>query len=177
MRTETIKIYNFNELSDKAKSKAIMDYLYRGAAWLWQDEWWQSAVAFCEIAPIDIREADYDRAHVSYSWTGDDDVADLSGVRAWKWLQNNGWFDLARKNAKGGCTLTGYCGDCPLFDPIAAVERSPSKVPELSRLFYECLQSWVYEARSDMEYCYSDDAASEYFENSCLEFQDDGTIH
>lgn len=177
MRTETITIYQFNELGDKAKTRAIVDYFYRGDVWSWQDEWWSSAVAFCEIAPVHIREADYDRAYVSCSWTGNEDVAELYGVRAWKWLHNNGWFDLARKNAQGDCTLTGYCGDCPLFDPIAAIEATPSKVPELSQLFYECLQSWVHEARQDMEYCYSDEAAKEYLENSHLEFEEDGTIH
>lgn len=174
MKHVTITICKYEELSETAQETARDLYRQTGFAWGWQDEWWQSAQEFSRIAPIVIVSADHDRGHVDARWRGDSDVADLSGLRAWKWLQNNGWFDLAAKNAQGGCTLTGYCGDCPLFDPIAAYAKTPLAVPDLAQVFYECAQAWIYAAQADCEWCHSDEAVAESIICNEYEFTEDG---
>lgn len=188
-RTMTVTLYQFDELSDSAKERARDWYRSTGDTWFWQSEWWKSAQAFSAIAPIDISAADYDRRHVEYRWTGaadydrryveyrwtgDDEVASLSGLRAWKWLQNNGWFDWAARNKAGECTMTGYCGDCPFGDAINSYARTPSRVPELRQVFYEAAQAWVNGAADDMEYSYSDESVDETIRCNEYEFDSEG---
>lgn len=170
-KIKTISVYSFDELDDCAKETARA--IFRNDdCWLWQSDWWASAQAFCRIAPIEIRSADYDAGHVSVRC----DAPELSGLRAWKWLQNNEWFDLAARNKAGECTLTGFCGDCDLFDPIAALANKPLQVPELSQLFYECAQSWVFAARADCEYSYSDECIDELICANDYEFMENGRL-
>lgn len=174
MRTEAINIYKFSELSDQAKQVAIDKFRDRGE-FFWADEWWQSAQEFCRIAPVEMIRADMCAGHVDMAWRGECE-GELSGVRAWKWLLNNGWFDLARENARGGCTLTGYLGDCDLFDPIEQYEKTPAKIPELRQVFYECLQSWAFAAQRDYEWQQSDEYIAEDIEANEWEFLECGEV-
>lgn len=175
-KTITKTLYQFDELSDDAKERARIWYTGDGEAWAWQSEWWNSAQAFAAIAPIDIREADYYRRHVNIRWTGDDAVAELSGVRAWKWLQNNDWFAWAARNKAGECTMTGYCGDCPFGDAIDGYARTPAAVPELKQVFYEAAQAWVNEAANDCEYAYSNESVDEMLSANKYWFDNEGNI-
>lgn len=173
MRTKTIEIYTFNELPDATKERVRDNFRQMPDLWAWGDECWKSAQAFSQIAPLEITEADYDRGQVFVRWKWGTDIAELSGVRAWKWLHNNNWFKWARDNKSGLCTMTGYCADCDFADPIAAYERNPLRVPELQQVFYEAAQSWVHAARRDMEHAYSNEAIDELIE--CNEYEFDAT--
>ncbi len=170
MRTETIEVFQFDELSDRAKQRARDWYLSHGDSWHWSQEWWDSAVAFSAIAPVDIRAIDWHHASPDMRWTGDDELRDLSGLRAWKWLNNNGWFDLAQKNAMGACTLTGYCGDCEFFDPIEKYRGDPLKVPDLETLFRDCVYAWAFSARRDLEWSQSDECVDETIRGNEYEY-------
>jgi hypothetical protein len=173
MKHVTIKVCTFDELSDDAKERA-RDWYRQGGCFHWRDEWWQSAREFSAIAPVDIFRVDIACAHVDVSWHADENVRGLSGVRAWKWLQNNGWFELARRNAQGDCTLTGFCGDCPLFDPLVKYAETPGQVPGLEQVFYECAQSWVSEAQRDYDWCNSDEAIDDNIICNAYEFTEQG---
>jgi hypothetical protein len=158
---QTRTLYTIDSLEGRAKERAL-EWVRECEPWGWQCEWWDSAQAFSRIAPIDIREADYGRRDVSVRWHGDECVAELSGIRAAKWLINNEWQELAKRNVQGECTLTGYCGDCPLFDPIAGYLKSDwRRIPDLEQVFYECAQSWVIAAAEDCEHSYSDEHCEE----------------
>lgn len=169
-------IYSFDELSEEAKEFARDNFRNDGDLWGWQCEWWNSAQAFSKIAPIRITSADYDRADVDIEWTDDDAIADLSGLRAWKWLQNNYWFKWAANEKQGACTLTGYCGDCSFADTFAEYEKNPLSVPDLKQVFYESAQEWVQQARSDMEYSHSDEAIDSLIECNEYEFTELGEL-
>ena len=173
MKHVTLKICTYEELNETAQENA-REWYRQNDCWHWDAEWWQSAQAFSIIAPIKIYEADMCAGWVSCRWQDDSDVAALSGVRAWKWLQNNGWFDLAAKNAQGDCTLTGYCFDCPLFDPIAEYAKNPASVPDLEQVFYECAQAWFYAARADYEWSMSDEAVIDAIIGNEYEFTESG---
>ena len=176
-RTITTEVYSFEELTDDAKERAHIDYVASGDSFPWGDEWQDSLSAFCDIAPVEWSRFDVTAYYIDCRAAFyEADAADLSGVRAWKWLHNNGWFDLAKRNAEGACTLTGYCGDCPLFDPIHRHAATPSKVPDLEQVFYECLQSWVYACRADQEHCESLDYFAELCEGNEWEFSEHGRM-
>lgn len=177
MRTEIIEVFTIDELSEAAQEKAHADYLAQGGCFPYFDEWQDSLNAFCDIAPVEWLRFDIVMDHIDYNWKEDSDIAKLTGVRAWKWLLNNGWFDLAEKNAQGDCTLTGYCGDCDLFDPIHALKDRPEYVPDLEQVFYDCLQSWAQAARRDMEACESFEYFLDMVESNEWEYLANGDMY
>ena len=173
---QTRTLYSFDELSDEAKERARDWYRSFPDIWGWASDWINSAEAFERIAPIEIRGWDIDRASVSVEWSDDSAIGELSGLRAWKWLQNNNWFKWANDNKQGACTMTGYCGDCPFGDAIAAYADKPLSVPDLEQVFYEACQAWVCAARDDMEYSYSDESVDESIRANEYEFTESGEI-
>lgn len=175
MRTQTVNVYTFDELPESVQGK-VLDYFRQDAFEFEGSEFWESAVAFSDIAPIDIESADYTRAQVSIKWTGDSDLEELEGLRAWKWLENNGWFTWAKKESEGACQLTGCYTDCAFGDAIHAYAETPSRVPTLKQVFYEAAQAWVKSARDDLEYRESDEALKEQIAGNEYEFYEDGTI-
>jgi hypothetical protein len=174
MRTETIAIFMFDELSDEAKQTAIERYQVHD---LWDSsEWWESANAFSELSLIEINSVDYNAGQVDIRWTAEQCLAELTGLRAWKWLQNNGWFKWGSDNKSGLCTMTGFCGDCAFGDPLAEYEKNPLSVPDLEQVFYEMAQSWVFDARSDCEASYSDECITENIQVNEYEFYANGEM-
>lgn len=185
-RVETITVYSFEELSEDAKEVARDNARQWPDLWGWQDEWWGSAKAFGDIAPIEITQADYTYRQVETRWVGvgyalryehDDAIRELTGVRAWKWLENNGWFSWAEENAKGSCTMTGYCGDCPFGDAIAAYTRDPLNTPSIGDVFDEAAQAWVSAAADDLEHAYSSESIDDTLTANQFEFLEDGSLH
>ena len=99
-------------------------------------------------------------------------AGELSGVRAWKWLQNNGWFDLAENS---DCPLTGYCGDECLFDAIREFKAKPDS-RTLAELFQDCADGWHKGYSDDIEYQNSDEYIREQIEVNQYEFYNDGSM-
>ena len=170
---ETLTIYRLNELPTEIQTCVLDSLRAEPDVWGWQYEWWQSAQAFTKTAPVCIVWADFDRALAEWRWDGDDDLRDLSGIRAWKWLINNGWFDWARRNSDGECLLTGFCGDCPLSDPIRQFEHAPDD-RTLEQIFGDCIQAWITYAHRDLEASYTDEALMEWVEANDMMFLADG---
>lgn len=179
-RDIVLTVYPFEELDSDAQQRAYENWL-SGGVWHWGDDWAASIKNFCEIAPIGFISADYAAGHVDVNWSEKDSYQNdngrfLAGIRAWKWLHNNGWHDLSKANADGACTLTGYCGDCPPFDVIKAYcEGDPRLVPDLEQVFYEAAQAWAHAARKDLEYSESLDAFKEVCEGNEYEFDIEGS--
>ena len=179
--TATLYLYHFDELDEGAKESAREFFRLDPHLWAWQSEWWESALAFSRVAPITITEADYGASNVRVRWDGDEDVAELSGLRAWKWLQNNGpkrdvsWLDCASEEAQGNCGLTGFCGDAPFFNPIAEIQ-SPTDVPTLRELFEDCADRWMREANQDFEHAHSDEGIDGLIRCNEYEFFDTGEL-
>ena len=174
MRLQTIEIFTFDELSDSAKEKARQ--WWREVDTWDSSEWWNSAKAFGKIAPISITSADYDRGQVDVEWQGVEEAQYLEGLRAWKWLTNNGWFKWAKLETLGECTATGFCGDAPFADPLIEYSRNPLSVPDLLQVFYECAQSWVFEARGDLEGTQENSYIDDMITANEYEFTSDGEI-
>ena len=185
--TQTHTVYRYDELEDDAKERAHSAYLNTGGYWPWSYEWWASAwwasaQAFSKIAPMHIIQADIEMGHVDCSWDNDKwweygDVRHLEGLRAWKWLLNNGWFKWAREEAKGACSMKGYCADAPFGDGIVEYENSPLRTPTLEQVFYEAFQAWVREARGDLEWHQTQEHFEEMAEANDWQFYADGSFY
>jgi hypothetical protein len=177
-QTRTITVYSFSELNDDAKAYAIEAYRSAGMEPAWCDEWIDSMRAFEKVAPVynvTFEAGGYRCASVSFEPYGGyyiDDVMALSGVRAWKWLVNNGWRDLA---TNGDCPLTGYCGDEDLLDAIRKALKNPKGIASIYDVFNDCLHDWVFAFNADLEHQESDEYIAEMLEENGYEFMGDGS--
>lgn len=159
MREEIVKVYNFGELSPEAKEAARSWYRQDPDIWGWADEWWQSALAFSKLWPVDIYEADYDLRRANIRYHGPDIVGHEAVA---EWLAENNYF--------GSADMTGYYGDYPFYDP------QPEPYETLKEFFYQAVQQWVRAAANDLEHCYSDEAVDEALEINSYEFRENGNV-
>lgn len=177
MRTITItkELYKLDELPADIQEKVILHWR-ENDHFFWGDEWEQSLNGFCKIAPIS--KVDWQVGVWGYTFASckvdDENIGELSGIRAWKWLANNGFFD--EKLIGGNCPFTGYCGDEDLLDPIRKAKANPASIGSLEELFNDCLHSWAKAYRADLEYWYSDEAIREDIAINDYEFDREGNL-
>lgn len=173
-RTFETTVYTFGELTDKAKERAIDSARSRG--WgdgdAWDSEWRGALSGAADALGFTVKDWSVGTCSHSYCTIDfDTEAADLSGVRAWKYLQNNG-VGIAIMDP---CPFTGFCGDEALLDPLRAFLLKPDDT-NLLGLFQKCVDSWVSAWVSDMEYESSDEAITESIEANEVEFHENGRI-
>lgn len=176
MRTETVNIYRFSELSPEAQQKAIADY-YRDGDYHWDSENYATREAFEGMIELT------------------DNNRDLSGIRLMAYLWNNYGHNLyeGKYYSTGGkwidgkynykkryskcqfvcdCPLTGYGMDMDILKPFIEAMHKPYKWT-FADLYQECLDAWqkAYDAditsQQTVEY-FADHAEAnnyEYYEN------------
>ena len=167
MRTETIKLYIFAELSESAQDWAIQGYRALDDEIPWADEWRESLLKACEFFGLNCRDWSVSARGNSYCDVSmfSDSIGELVGVRAWKWLRAN--YDRELES----CPFTGYCGDEVFLKPFRDFLERPTMGLSLDELFGDCASSWVQGWVDDMEYQSSDECIREYLLNAdYLEF-------
>lgn len=190
MRTETINIYQFSELSGSGRQKAI-DRFREHAELGWSGEWQDTLKHFLKSFPF-VKVPNWEVSLCSRSFATvhlevNDGVEELAGVRAWKWLVNNGHetvisWDTSIRGAsiygasQGTCPLTGYWGDCDILEPLEKFLLCPDKDAALETVFQDCLDSWVRAFYADMEHENSDEGIREAIECNEYEFTEDGIL-
>jgi hypothetical protein len=92
MRTKTINLYQFNELSDEAKEKAINKWRedeYSNTPWF-IEEATESFKMFCSIFSVKWQNLDYEEPYRNdYSINLDDNILELSGQRLATYIWNH----------------------------------------------------------------------------------------
>jgi hypothetical protein len=177
-RALEITVYTFDELDASTQERVINDWR-EGDQSFWSNEWSDSLDAFAKLAPLTVRnwEIGYRNNGVTFDMDQDDNygdgIAELSGVRAWKWLVNNGWAKLA---AGQDCPFTGYCGDEDLLDAIRAALASPASITSLRNVFADALHDWAKAFERDVDYWHSEETIREDIEANEYEFYANGTI-
>ena len=96
MRTIELKLYKFEELSEEAKQKAIEDWRSNDTEIAWASENRQTMEKFAEIFPIKVTNWSYGGCGegVSFRFTADDYIEELSGQRLATYIWNNYKSDL-----------------------------------------------------------------------------------
>ena len=138
MKTKTINIYSFDELSEEAKEKALQDYKERNTEIFWMDETIESLEGlFKNCDGISLKDYSLGEYH---SWIRVDftneEVENFTGKRAMAWLENNllsnirvSYYGDKRKELRQygkyyyagqikPCPFTGYCVDDDLLDDL-----------------------------------------------------------
>lgn len=204
MRTETITIYKFNELSEEAKQKAISEYKDNTSEFTWTREWLDSLEKGLKNFGAELKDCSIDPLNINCSsWrivnnnTGTDE---MSGQRLRTWLVNNYWgnfyerkhYGEYRKIEKTGkykyqyyskcqqietsCPFTGFCGDEDFMDVFREFLRKPD-----SRTFDELLEDATEKLlrgmENDCEYQLSDEFIAEELDANEYEFNEDGRMY
>lgn len=173
--TKSVTVYQYAELSDKAKEKAREWYRSSGECYHWGEENIASLKAFAEWFNIEIKcyslgGSDNRDNHVKAELNCDDNLLELSGVRLWKYMQNQ----MVLPKLDGDCPFTGYGLDENLLDPIRSFIKRPVIGMTWRGIIKECLDAFVTAYVADVDYAYSDEAVTENIEANEYEFTVDG---
>lgn len=189
MRTETINIYKFSELNEKAKARAIREH----REFMQQEDFWGNE----RLESYREAEKLYEQLH--------NIEGTISGGRLVAWIQNNlshNWtkknyiskhtdgsiknsdwqykYDCTKKkmshlfstNNIENCPLTGVCYDYDFLQPIIDFIRKPS-----AKIDNTDLQLPDYETIAERDMEFDDDYIIENIEANDYEFNEDGTIY
>ncbi|GCD12620.1 hypothetical protein [Clostridium tagluense] len=207
MRFENVqyKVYAYNELSARAKEKALQDFCndedYIGA----DNE--KSLDKFSEIFPVINLSWEYgDRNFINFDLDCEyEEIEKLTGVRLSKYLWNNYKTDLfqgkffslwsktekSKTNPKVGelkirhsktikdncCVMTGYYVDEALLTPIYEFMNKPNDNITFKGLIAKCLNSWVKCCNEDYNFHYSEESFQENCDSNNWEFLISGKMY
>ena len=190
MRTETITVYSFNELSDEAKQTALNGWResnYQNG-YAWENDNRESLKAFCDLFNVTLDRYNNPRVHAT------DEILALSGVRLMAYLWNNYGNALYKPkyiyNIKQGvhagmksryskcqvensCVLTGYCMDDDILQPVYEAMHKPY-AGDFQDLISECIQAYETAVEQDHDYQDSLEYCAESCEANEYEFTEDG---
>jgi hypothetical protein len=187
MKEITIKAYKFNELEEKIQDQLINKYIsYYEYPWAYENK--DVLKEFENIFPVKIKSWEYgDRNDINFYIT-DEGVENLSGVRLYKHITHNYFWDIYNKRYIGHklrkyhlwkieeTTLTGYHIGYDILKPIFSFLKNPGKDYTFFDLMNDCLWAWVYACRDDYEYCTSRSYIIEELENLDYDYTDKGKI-
>lgn len=156
---KTINVYQFAELSEAAKEKAVQQYRSSGFDYAWQDESRDSLKAFCNL--FNVKVIDY-----SIGTWGNSYIKTNAGNNHFR-----GW-NKAKVNAIPEF-LTGYCLDCAFVD---AFKREFEKTGDALYSFNEAIGAGLSDWIKDMEWQESDECIAEFLTANDYQFLENGRM-
>ncbi len=194
MRTIRTKVYQFSELSEQAKQKAIENYRNSNTEIFWADENRESLKEFAKLFPIIVTDWSYGGRGegVSFRFTECGEIENLTGQRLATYLWNNYNVDIYSKKYYSihengsyksryskiqsepfNCPLTGYCMDNELLSEIWDFINKPDS-RNFKDLLEDCFSEWIKACNADIEDQNSDENITSNIEANEYEFTIDG---
>tara|TARA_R110000823_G_scaffold271003_1_gene390498 strand:- start:122 stop:604 length:483 start_codon:yes stop_codon:yes gene_type:complete len=159
MKTITINVYSFDELSDSAKDKARSDYRKHDVfGYIWWNESFNSLKAFCKHFNVEIK--DYEVSTYRHSWVKTD-------------ANNQKFRGLKLKAIARDYMPTGYCMDCSLWMTFYDVFKLTGNALQA---FNNALDQWVKDVILDIEYQDSDEVIDQNMICNNYEFDQNGVL-
>ena len=155
MRTQTINIYTFDELSDMAKEKA-RDWYRDSMEYFWWNESLDSIKAFADTFRVSIK--DYSIGLYDHSYIDTD-------------AENANFRGLKLKNVDREAMPTGYGLDCALWQTF---HDEFKRTGDALRAFNKAIDAAVAEIVADIEYQYTDESVDENILINEYEFLENG---
>lgn len=199
MRTIEVKIYNIDELSDKAQQRAFHDWLSDDMyAWSCENE--KTLDEFISIFPVKVTNWQYGYGnYINFYMTCDDDLEELEGFRLAKHLWNEykgyiykgkyystgqRWIDgkyhykhrYSKITLERSCVLTGYCIDDDILKPLYDFLDRPVEGVTFKELMEDCLDAWIKACADDYEACRSFEYFKEDSEINNYEYYENGRV-
>jgi len=157
MRTIETTIYTFDELSDKAKERAIEKQRYR-IEYPWFDECIKSLNAFCDEFSVRVTEytlSDCYRASI---------VTDATPKR---------FRGVKLSSFDREAMPTGFCFDCDLRYTF---HDEFKRTGDAYHAFETAIEAFLSSVRRDISWHYSDEAIQEHIEANEYEFTENGDL-
>ena len=147
MKVIETKVYTYEELNEKAKEKA-REWYASVSDYPWGDEAIDTIKSFVKAFGGKLKNWSLDWSGGSYSSVDfqlDKNVENLFGVRALKWILNNG-IDVS-----GNYPFTGMCFDENALDSVRAFLKNPTG-KTIREIVEEGIQNVIKCAQEDYEY-------------------------
>lgn len=158
MRTETIEIFQFEELSDAAKERA-RDWWRSNGETFWGGESLDSIKTFCEHFGARLTGWSVG-AYSPYSFDVDAPASLFRGLKL--------------RDVNRDAMPTGYCLDCSLWFTFYDTFKATGCA---SKAFEAALDQAFKDWRADMESQFEDEYVDEHLIANGYEFTEDGRIH
>ena len=174
MKTRTINVYKFNELSDTAKETALHNYYSSGCEYFWDDAAINTLIAYAEHFGCRITNYAIDflnHAHTSISIEYNFDISD-SEIKVL--LDELGEYDNETLRGLGECKLTGYCMDEDIIDGFRIAWYNGER--DIRELICSGIETWKVATENDANYQFSLKGYSEYCDSNGIEFDEFGNI-
>jgi len=156
MKTETVAIYSFDELSESAKQRAISDWRHNGTDFPLFDEYMASLKEFCKHFNVSIK--DYSVSVCSHSYVDTD-------------AQNIHFRGIKLHEFSPEHMPTGFCSDIALWGTFYKDFKATGCALQA---FNYALDAWVRGIVADMEYQESDEYIAEMLSINDYEFLQTG---
>jgi hypothetical protein len=174
MKTRTINIYEFSELSDKAKQHA--KELPAFQEFTWADECLSSLKALAEHFKGELKDWQIDWHNSSYS-SVEFEMPDLEQMPADEIagkLAKLGTFDPVTLRGNGDCLLTGYCADESAIDGFRQAWHKGER--DLNTLMQSAFKNWLKDCQADALGFFDDENFAEHCEANQYEFLENGDL-
>ena len=158
MRTATVNLYKFDELSDTAKEIA-REWWRNGLDYPWWSESNDSIRAFCDHFGVTVKDYSIGAYQPSYLDTD---------------AENSHFRGVKLKGIDRDYMPTGYCLDCALWQTFYDEFK---RTGDALYAFNEAIDAAVKEIREDAEYQYTDECVDEMLTINEYEFTEDGKIY
>lgn len=187
MKTISINLYSFNELSDKAKQRAMDDHTST-SDFFWGDPYISSIKkgldAFnCSLVnySIDWGCSSHSNFKIRYGLV----PSEITGLRLRTYILNNFYAALYCRRKYGKrkskiaykktcCPFTGYIGDDDFLQPIRDFISRPCEHTNFDNLMDECVEAVIASGCKDYDYCCTEEYLSEHFEANDYQFTENG---
>lgn len=172
MKTQTIKTYSFNELSEEAKKKVLIKYIELGIS----DYWYEDTFYSAKEQGIRLTGFDLDRGQKiegEFIWdhieVADNILMDIQ--------EGHPLYKISEQFRKERDELCDNWEMDENGEPVN-VEQLDEKLDQLEYQ-YEKDILWEYWKilRDEYEYLYSDEFLSEHFEDNEYQFTEDGILY
>lgn len=192
MKTETINLYSYDELSEQAKEKVIEDFS-QDDLYSWWNEDYESMKEFCKYFPVELKDyrIDFCQKDSRVNIDIDNDVSDFTGIRLMKYIINNYYDALFKRkylnHVKGKaiyskiqydncCVLTGYCMDNDILQPIYDFLKKPDNHTTLYDLLYECVECWLSACQNALIESYKRENIEDFILANDYTFRENGDL-
>ena len=174
MKTKTINLYSFSELSEEAKRKALESWGNDNMKYFWGDDAIKSLLKFVEHFngsltnyQIDFLEPACNSYKLSIPENmPEKDIFDL--------LNELGSYNKKTLRGEGECKLTGYCMDEELIDGFRKSWFSGER--DLRELINAGISQWEITVRKDYEFEFTMEFFADHADVNGLEFDEEGNL-
>jgi len=175
MKTKTINLYEFSELSDEAKQTALNNNA-NTSEYFWGDDAIKSLEKFmehfnCSLTRYSIDWFEKYRNEIKIDIP--DYMENISVKELRGYIKSMGKFNPKTKRGLGECKFTGYCADEDAADGARKAFFGGER--NLYDILYAGYKEWYRVANTDYEFQLSEEGFSEHCDANDYEFNEDGT--